>query len=171
MSKDMDRRRFLGVLGGGAVAAALVGEGVAHAASQASTSITINGKGSGSILDGFGAISGGGGTSRLLFDYPVKQQNEILDYLFKPGYGASLQLLKVEIGADTDTTNGAEATHERTPTDRNYHRGYEWWLMQQAKLRNPDIKFYGLEWGAPGWFNGGFYSTGASGLWMRWRRA
>jgi hypothetical protein len=121
--------------------------------------VVIDGAGAGRTFDFIGGLSGGGGTSRLLYDYPPQQQAEILDYLFKPGYGASLQLLKVEIGADTDTTNGAEATHERTPTDRNYHRGYEWWLMQQAKLRNPNIKLYGLEWGAPGWFNGGFYST------------
>jgi hypothetical protein len=121
--------------------------------------VVIDGAGAGRTFDFIGGLSGGGGTSRLLYDYPPRQQAEILDYLFKPGYGASLQLLKVEIGADTDTTNGAEATHERTPTDRNYHRGYEWWLMQQAKLRNPDIKLYGLEWGAPGWFTGGFYTT------------
>ena len=31
--------------------------------------------------------------------------------------------------------------------------------MQQAKIRNPNIKLYGLEWGAPGWFNGGFFTT------------
>ena len=152
MSNDMDRRRFLGVLGSGAVAAALVGEGVAHAAAQASTAITINGASSGSIFDGIGAISGGGGTSRLLFDYPAKQQGEILDYLFKPNYGASLQIFKVEIGGDTNSTNGAEASHMRSRTDQNYNRGYEWWLMEQAKARNPNIKLYGLEWGAPGWF-------------------
>ncbi len=120
--------------------------------------ITIDGASSGRIFDFLGGLSGGGGTSRLLYDYPPAQQAEVLDYLFKPDFGASLQLLKVEIGADTDTTNGAEASHQRSSTDRNYHRGYEWWLMQQAKARNPDIKLYGLEWGAPGWFNGGFYS-------------
>ena len=64
MSNNMDRRKFLGVLGSGAAATALVGEGVVHAASQASTSITINGASSGSIFDGIGAISGGGGTTR-----------------------------------------------------------------------------------------------------------
>ncbi len=121
--------------------------------------VVIDGAGQGRTFDFIGGLSGGGGTSRLLYDYPPRQQAEILDYLFKPGYGAALQLLKVEIGADTDTTNGAEASHERTRTDQNYHRGYEWWLMQQAKLRNPNIKLYGLEWGAPGWFNGGFYTT------------
>lgn len=27
--------------------------------------------------------------------------------------------------------------------DLDYNRGYEWWLMQEAKQRNPDIKLYG----------------------------
>jgi len=125
---------------------------------EASTVITIDGASPGRTFDFIGGLSGGGGTSRLLYDYPAAQQSEILDYLFKPGYGASLQLLKVEIGGDSDTTNGAEASHARSATDQNYHRGYEWWLMQQAKARNPDIKLSGLEWSAPGWFNGGFFS-------------
>ncbi len=138
--------------GSGAVCSAAVMAG------EASTIITVDGASPGRTFDFIGALSGGGGTSRLLYDYPKAQQSEILDYLFKPGYGASLQLLKVEIGGDSDTTNGAEASHARTATDQNYHRGYEWWLMQQAKARNPDIKLYGLEWSAPGWFSGGFFS-------------
>ena len=51
----------------------------------------------GRTFDGLGAISGGGATSRLLVDYPAAQQEQILDYLFKPNFGASLQILKVEI--------------------------------------------------------------------------
>ncbi len=124
----------------------------------ATYAVTINGSSSGRQFNGVGGLSGGGGTSRLLYDYPAAQQSAILDYLFKPNYGASLQILKVEIGGDTDTTEGAEASSQRTPTDQNYQRGYEWWLMQQAKARNPNIKLYGLEWGAPSWFSGGFWS-------------
>ncbi len=41
----------------------------------------------------------------------------------------------------------------RTREDGNYQRGYEWWLMEESKKRNPDEKLYGLEWGAPGWVN------------------
>ena len=29
--------------------------------------------------------------------------------------------------------------------------GYEWWLMTEAKKRNPNVKLYGLPWGYPGW--------------------
>ena len=49
-------------------------------------------------FDGIGGLSGGGGCSRLLKDYPAEQQSQILDILFKPEFGASLQILKVEIG-------------------------------------------------------------------------
>jgi Glycosyl hydrolase family 59/Secretion system C-terminal sorting domain len=122
------------------------------------TSIFINSTDSGRLYDGIGGLSGGGGTSRLLWDYPDQQRNEILDYLFKPNYGANVQILKVEIGNDANSTNGAEASHMRSRTDSNYNRGYEWWLMVQAKLRNPNIKLYGLEWGAEGWFTGGVWS-------------
>ncbi|MGH3167176.1 MAG: hypothetical protein ACRDN0_14965 [Trebonia sp.] len=131
--------------------------GPAGAASTTQT-INVNGTGTGRVFDGVGAISGGGGTSRLLVDYPEPERSRILDYLFKPGYGASLQILKVEIGSDTNSSNGAEPSHMRTRTDLDCNRGYEWWLMEQAKKRNPSVRFYGLEWGAPGWFQGGFWS-------------
>lgn len=124
------------------------------------TTVTINGAATGRTFDGIGAISGGGGNSRLLFDYPEPQRTQILDYLFKPGVGAALQILKVEVGGDTNSTSGAEPSHQHTATDLNCNRGYEWWLMEQAKARNPAIKIYALAWGAPGWIgNGTFFST------------
>jgi hypothetical protein len=129
-----------------------------RAAAQDTTNVVISGTAAGRSFNGVGGLSGGGGTSRLLWDYPAQQRNEILDYLFKPNYGASLQILKVEIGDDANSTNGAEASHMRSRTDSNYNRGYEWWLMEQAKLRNPNIKLYGLEWGGLGWFSGGIWS-------------
>uniref|UniRef100_A0A5F9CHA2 Galactocerebrosidase n=1 Tax=Oryctolagus cuniculus TaxID=9986 RepID=A0A5F9CHA2_RABIT len=55
-------------------------------------------------FDGVGAVSGGGATSRLLVNYPEPYRSEILDYLFKPNFGASLHILKVEIGGDGQTT-------------------------------------------------------------------
>jgi hypothetical protein len=77
-------------------------------------------------FDGVGAVSGGGGGSRLLLDYNATQRSEILDYLFTPGFGASLQVLKVEIGCDGDTTQGSEQSHMRTANDLSptaFHRG------------------------------------------------
>jgi hypothetical protein len=150
--KRFNRRRFLKLSAGATLAAGTLGGTPLIALAATTTTIALNGGSSGRVFDGVGGLSGGGGTSRLLFDYPAQQQSEILDYLFKPNYGASLHVLKVEIGGDTNSTNGAEASHMRSRTDQNYNRGYEWWLMGQAKARNPNIKFYGLEWGAPGWF-------------------
>jgi O-glycosyl hydrolase len=116
--------------------------------------VTIDGAASGRVFDGVGALSAGA-SSRLLVDYPEPQRSRILDYLFKPGYGAALQILKVEIGGDTNSTDGAEPSHMRTPSDLNCDRGYEWWLMEQAKARNPGIKLSALQWGAPGWTGSG----------------
>lgn len=37
------------------------------------------------------------------------------------------------------------------PWNEDYYRGYEWWLMTEAKKRNPNIKLYGLSWAFPQW--------------------
>ena len=133
---------------------------VAAAPAHAATAITLNGSSGGRTFDGVGAISGGGGNSRLLTDYPDPQRSQILDYLFKPDYGASPQILKIEIGGDTNSTSGAEPSIEHTRGTVDCNVGYEFWLAGQAKARNPNIKLYGLAWGAPGWIGGGnFWST------------
>lgn len=98
-----------------------------------------------------GGLSGGGATSRLLIDYKEPQRSDILDYLFLPNYGASLQVLKVEIGGDSQSTDGTESSHMHDNTTVDLKTGYEWWLMSEAKKRNPDIKLYGLPWAFPGW--------------------
>ncbi|CAL1533497.1 unnamed protein product [Lymnaea stagnalis] len=105
----------------------------------------------GRAFDGIGGISGGGATSKLLVNYPKEQRDQILDFLFKPNFGASLNILKVEIGGDAQTTDGTEASHMHNSWEENYERGYEWWLMLEAKKRNPNIKLVGLPWAFPGW--------------------
>src|SRR5262249_22749111 len=60
--------------------------------------VTIDGADPGPAFQGIGAISGGGGNSRLLIDYPPGERARILDYLFSPHFGAALQMLKLEIG-------------------------------------------------------------------------
>jgi hypothetical protein len=115
-------------------------------------------------FEGIGALSAGA-SSRLLIDYPEPQRSEILDFLFKPKFGASLQHLKVEIGGDVDSTDGTEPSIARTreeflhPKPEYFQRGYAWWLMKEARKRNPKILFDALQWGAPGWIgDGNFYS-------------
>ncbi|XP_033731048.1 galactocerebrosidase-like isoform X1 [Pecten maximus] len=114
-----------------------------------------NSMGPGRRFDGIGGLSGGGATSKLLVNYPKKYRDQILDYLFKPNFAASLQILKVEIGGDGQSTEGTEASHMHNEWDENYQRGYEWWIMTEAKKRNPDILLYGLPWAFPGWIGGG----------------
>src|ERR671932_37336 len=111
----------------GLVAVALAASGLVGAVgavttpARAATSITINGASGGRTFDGVGAVSGGGGNSRLLIDYPEPYRSQILDYLFKPNYGANVQILKVEVGADVNSTDGSEPSHRRSPEDRNFN--------------------------------------------------
>jgi hypothetical protein len=121
-------------------------------AQERPTRVALNGDDTGRVFDGLGAASAGA-SSRLLIDYPEPQRSEILDYLFKPGYGAALQRLKVEIGADVNSTDGSEPSPMRTETDHDSTRGYEWWLMAEAHKRNPHILLEILPWGAPRWVN------------------
>jgi hypothetical protein len=124
----------------------------------ATVTIRIDGSGSGRIFEGIGGLSAGA-ASRFLNDYPEPYKSQILDYLFRPYYGASLHHLKVEIGGDTNSTWGSEPSHMHSREDQNYHRGYEWWLMKEAQKRNPKILLDLLPWGAPGWVgNHHFYS-------------
>src|SRR5216683_2408181 len=120
--------------------------------------IRVDSSGTGRIFEGIGGLSSGA-ASRFLIDYPEPYKSQILDYLFKPNYGASLQHLKVEIGGDANSTWGSEPSHMHSRDDENYSRGYEWWLIQEARKRNPKILLDILPWGAPGWVgNHHFYS-------------
>jgi Glycosyl hydrolase family 59 len=53
------------------------------------TTVIIDGAHPGPEFQGIGAISGGGGNSRLLIDYPPGERTQILDYLFVPHFGAA----------------------------------------------------------------------------------
>ena len=109
----------------------------------------------GKHFDGIGGLSGGGATSRLLYDYSASIQSDILDYLFKPNFGANLNILKTEIPGDTFSGCGTETSHMHTSDDINYKQGYEYWMMREAKRRNKNIKIYGLPWGFPSWIGSG----------------
>ena len=126
--------------------------------------IALDGNDQGRVYDGRGGLSAGA-NSRLLIDYPEPQRSQILDFLFKPNFGASLQVLKLEIGGTVNSTWGSEPSHANTrdefehPKPEYYERGYEWWLMKEARKRNPDIIIETLQWGAPGWIGKGeFFS-------------
>ncbi len=111
---------------------------VCSLSSARAKSIVLDAQSDGRAFEGVGAVSAGA-SSRLLIDYPEPQRSQILDYLFKPNYGAVLQHLKVEVGSDMNSTDGTEPSHMRSRDDENYHRGYEWWLMKEAVKRNLKI--------------------------------
>ncbi len=126
--------------------------------------IAVDGQGYGRGFEGIGALSAGA-SSRLLMDYPEPYRSAILDYLFKPKFGASLHVCKVELPGDGNSTDGTEPSHAHTrgefehPKPEYFDRGYEWWLMEEAKKRNPSIIFESLQWAAPGWIgNRNFFS-------------
>lgn len=119
------------------------------ALANGTVNITLNSADLGRSFDGLGAIESYG---KLLYDYPEKQRNEILDYLFLPNYGASLQILKMTIGCDGNNEGGSWPSHRRSLSENpNYNRGYGWWMMKEAKKRNPAIQLSALNWGYPGW--------------------
>jgi len=107
--------------------------------------------GLGPVYAGIGGLSGGGATSRLLPDYQEPFKTQILDLLFKPNFAASLQLLKCEIGGTGQSTEGTEPSHMNTIDDLNFNRGYEWWLLEEAKSRNPELQTLALSWSWPSW--------------------
>ncbi|MHC4441001.1 MAG: family 16 glycoside hydrolase [Planctomycetota bacterium] len=130
----------------------------------AQQTIRVDSRQTGRIFEGIGALSAGA-SSRLLIDYPEAERSKVLDLLFKPRYGASLHHLKIEVGGEVNSTDGSEPSHARSreemlhPKREYFQRGYEWWLMTEAKKRNPRIMLDALAWGAPGWIGGGeFYS-------------
>lgn len=131
--------------------------------------LVLDGATPGKLFEGVGAVSGGGATSVLLKDYPEPQRSQILDILFKPQFAASMQTLYVEVGSDGNATQGTEPTHMRSRDDENYNRGYEWWLMVEAKRRNPALTLDACAWGCPGWIgNGNFWSQDMCDYYVKW---
>jgi hypothetical protein len=112
----------------------------------------------GKTFEGIGVCSAGA-SSRLLIEYPEPYRSQVLDFLFKPKFGAGFQHLKVEIGGDVNSTDGCEPSHMHERNDLNFQRGYEWWLMKEARRRNPAILLDALEWGAPAWIGNGYFHS------------
>jgi galactosylceramidase len=138
-------------------------------AQDSNQTLVLDGATPGKVFEGVGAVSGGGATSVLLKDYPEPQRSQILDILFKPQFAASMQTLYVEVGSDGNSTQGSEPTHMRTRDDENYSRGYEWWLMAQAKRRNPALTLDACAWGCPGWVGkANFWSQDMCDYYVKW---
>ena len=119
--------------------------------------IRLKGSDTGQTYQGVGAVSAGAST-RLLFDYAEPYRSDVLDFLFKPSFGAGFQHLKVEIGGGENSTCGSEPSHAVTRDELAHPkaRGYEFWLMREARNRNPRVMLDCLPWCYPGWIRGRF---------------
>lgn len=141
----------------------------AQAADSTLQVVELKGDAGGKRFDGIGAVDGGGATSVLLKDYPEPQRSQILDLVFKPKFGASVSALLVEIPGDGNSTQGSMPSHMHTRDDLNYSRGYIWWILQEAKNRNPKLTLDALAWSAPGWVgNGNFWSQDMADYYLKW---
>ncbi|MCE5299827.1 MAG: hypothetical protein LLG37_03005 [Spirochaetia bacterium] len=104
----------------------------------------------GRVFEGIGLVNSSG-TSKLLMDYPQEQREQILDLLFKPGYGAALTIIKNEIGSDSNTSSGTEPSHMRAADETPSARGVNFWMCREAKKINDKMKFGAGRWGMPAW--------------------
>jgi galactosylceramidase len=135
----------------------------------ANQTVELKGDAGGKRFDGIGAVSGGGATSVLLKDYPEPQRRQILDLLFKPKFGASMSALLVEVPGDGNATQGSEPSHMHSRDDLNFNRGYEWWLMREAKKRNSGLTLDACAWGCPAWVGeGNFWSQDMCDYYVKW---
>lgn len=121
--------------------------------------ITLNPKDEGRTFEGIGGVSAGASTD-LLYDYEDPHRSNILDILFKPKFGAGFQHLKVELGGGENSTCGSEPSHAITREELKnpVSRGYELWLMREAKDRNPDMILEYLPWSFPGYLKPDIYT-------------
>ncbi|WP_277980191.1 hypothetical protein [Sphingomonas phyllosphaerae] len=149
------RRGYL--LGGGALAAYIIGpfSGAVAATAAPLNVAKLNGSAGGKRFDGIGVVNGGGATSVLLKDYPEPQRSQIMDLLYRPKFGASVSALLVEIPGDGNSTQGSMPSHMHTRDDLDYNRGYTWWVLKEAKKRNPKLSLDATAWSAPGWIGAG----------------
>lgn len=158
--------RFLPILG----CLAVVALSAAAAGPQGGIQVVdLNGNAGGKRFDGIGVVNGGGATSVLLKDYPEPQRSQILDLMYKPKFGASVSALLVEIPGDGNSTQGSMPSHMHTRDDLDCTRGYTWWILREAKKRNPALSLDGAAWSAPGWVgNGNFWSQDAADYYVKW---
>jgi len=120
-------------------------------AARSDTVVRLDGRAGGPRFDGIGVVDGGGATSVLLKDYPEPQRRQILDMVYRPKFGASVNVLLVEVPGDGNSTQGSMPSHMHVRGEANYQRGYIWWVMTEARRRNPHLSLDGAAWSAPGW--------------------
>ncbi|MBQ8012119.1 MAG: glycosyl hydrolase family 59 [Oscillospiraceae bacterium] len=121
---------------------------------------------------GLGCVTGNG-SSRLLMDYKKnfpEVYEEILRQLFAPNYGAGLTHIKVEFGADINSSSGTEPCVKRTAEEvPDVTRGAGFMLAADAKRINPQVTADLLRWGEPHWVTEAFRESKEAGFAARYR--
>lgn len=129
-------------------------------------------KGENSAYKGVGCISGNN-SSRLLLDYKANYPevyHEILRILFEKGYGAQLSHLKLELGADINSSSGTEPCTMRYEDEiSDVTRGAGFILAADALKVNPDLTVDLLRWGQPSWVAIAFEVTREKGFEARYK--
>lgn len=121
------------------------------------------------LYDGLGMVSANN-SSRLLLDYKSENPDayqKLLEYMFgKDGMG--LSLIKIEMGADVDSSSGTEPAVMRSENEMaDVTRGAGYQLAADAPKINPDIKIDLLYWGLPNWVSSAEDSYDALYKWYK----
>lgn len=121
---------------------------------------------------GFGCVTGNN-SSRLLLDYKVEHPQayeEIMRLLFQKDYGVGLTHIKIELGADVNSSSGTEPCTKRSANEpADVTRGAGFQFAADAKAINPDITVDFLRWGEPNWVTSAFSISQEHGLNARYR--
>ncbi|CAI2348721.1 unnamed protein product [Caenorhabditis sp. 36 PRJEB53466] len=97
-------------------------------------------------------------TSKLLFTYfPTEtDRKRIMEIMFNKENG--LQMLKVEMGGDDQSTEGSESSH-MSKRGRISRTNYEFELIKEALQVNPSLPICVLPWAFPGWLGANPYEN------------
>ena len=157
-------RKTSAVIAGAVMAASVLPSFSGTAANKTSAEITrsvvIDGKTANKaenmLYRGNGMVSANN-SSRLLLDYKQKSPEayrEILEYLFGSD-GLAISHLKIEMGADINSSSGTEPSVKRTEEETaDVTRGAGYQLAADAKAVNPDLTLDMLWWSEPEWVSG-----------------
>lgn len=121
---------------------------------------------------GIGCISANN-SSRLLLDYKALHPeiyHEILRLLFEKNYGVQLSHIKIELGADVNSSSGTEPCTMRYEDEvPDVTRGAGFIFAADAQRINPEIGVDLLRWGQPAWVADAFKKSREEGYKARYK--